>query len=96
MTDASTTTIMQLGMMDASNGEPFAPEMYTINHFNMVAYTEGFLFISPDNESAQKFILAGVGNNSRDRNPWQFSECGPDDEDWQNEPGYAEARQYPR
>ena len=95
MTNAATSTFTQFGILDASNGEPFAPEMYTINHFNMVAYADGFLFIQPDNEPAQRFILAGVDDgSSRNRNPWQFPECGPDDDAWQNEPGYDEAQPY--
>lgn len=80
MIDNVASTIMQFGILDASDGQPFAPEMYTVNHEHAVAYTDGFLFVQPDNVAAKRFILAGVdGESSRNRNPWQFPECGEDD-----------------
>ena len=76
----TTTQAHQFGILDAQDDKMCIPEAYTCNHWNRMAYCEGYIWVRPDNWTARTIL--GIDSDV--------------DDDWQNEPGYVEARQFPR
>ena len=91
-----------IGQQDAECDMPFAPELWTTEKQRTLDYIEGFLQVRPTCAPALEMRerlspsfqpqLAGFRVEFLN----DYAEHWPDDDDWPNEPGYAEACQYPR
>lgn len=46
----------EIGMWDAEQGYPFAPESYYSRRNDMVLYAAGFLAVQPDNVAANAYM----------------------------------------
>ena len=46
----------EIGMWDAEQGYPFAPESYYSRRNDMALYAAGFLAVQPDNEAANAYM----------------------------------------
>ena len=52
----TTTQAHQFGILDAQDGNMCLPEAYTCNHFGIVAYCEGYIWIDPTNWTARAIL----------------------------------------
>jgi hypothetical protein len=52
----TTTQAHQFGILDAQDGQMCIPENYSCNHWNRLAYCEGYIWIDPTNWTARTIL----------------------------------------
>lgn len=62
----------ELGMWDARQGEPFAPECYYARRNDMALYTLGFLAEQPENEAALAYMRSVEAQADEDYAAMQY------------------------